>query len=382
MAKESGINLSINFEGLHHCNTTEPSGVEGSKLSDHFRKDSVKNIVLWGDKSRILQVLINLSSNALKFTSKGGDVSIVIRCLGYTGLSRKGSIESKPTFGPNSTQRMYSAGPEILEPPAELYSTLGQSHSVTEGSSPPPGARNLTFEFEVQDTGPGIPKSVQEKIFEPFFQGDMQLSKKYSGTGLGLSICSQLADLLHGTIALTSVEGRGSTFTMRIPLKHITCRADSTISSTFKQGINEKDPVSKYPDHISSTERFPFPVYQDDRQPTLAGQDGPLSSSNPVSSDKSLVVATERQIGRKLKILVAEDNKTNQMVILRMLRMENILNVEIAEGRWLCRLRKVITNYGLDGKKAINMVQASISSHSEYDLIFMDVQASRTSRTL
>jgi osomolarity two-component system, sensor histidine kinase SLN1 len=343
MAKDSGINLSIDFEWPHHCNTTEPSGVEGSKLYDPFGKDSVKDMVLWGDKNRILQVLINLSSNALKFTSRGGHVSIVIRCLGHADLSRKGSIASKPTSGQNSRQRMYSAGPETLESP-ELHSTLSQSHSVPQGSSPPPGARNLIFEFEVQDTGPGVPESVQEKIFEPFFQGDMQLSKKYSGTGLGLSICSQLAGLLHGTIALTSIKGRGSTFTMRIPLKHITCRADSTINSTFRRGINEKDRVSKYPDHISSTECFPSPVYKDDRQPTLAGQYGPLLSYNPVSSDKTLVVATERQGGRKLRILVAEDNKTNQMVVLRMLRMENILNVEIAEGRWLRRLCKVITN--------------------------------------
>jgi osomolarity two-component system sensor histidine kinase SLN1 len=342
MAKDRGINLRINFEGPHHCNTTKPSGVEGSKLCDPFSQDNVKDMILWGDKNRILQVLINLSSNALKFTPKGGDVSVVIRCLGHADLSRKGSIASKPTSGQNSRQRVYSASSETLES-HELYSALRRSHSVPQGSSAPPGARNLMFEFEVQDTGLGVPESVQEKIFEPFFQGDMQLSKKYSGTGLGLSICSQLADLLHGTIALTSIEGRGSTFTMRIPLKHITCGADSTINSTFGRGVGEKDRVSKYPDNISSTECFQSSVYKDDRQPTLEGQDGPLSSYL-VSSDKTLAVAIGKPGGRKLRILVAEDNKTNQMVVLRMLRMENILNVDIAEGRWLRRLCKVITN--------------------------------------
>lgn len=85
--------------------------------------------------------------------------------------------------------------------------------------SPPINARMLVFEFEVEDTGPGIPVSQQQKVFEPFVQGDLGLSKKYGGTGLGLSICSQLAKLMGGTISLASQEGVGSTFTMRIPLK-------------------------------------------------------------------------------------------------------------------------------------------------------------------
>ena len=87
-------------------------------------------------------------------------------------------------------------------------------------ASPPPiNARTLLFEFEVEDTGPGIPAAQQRKVFEPFVQGDLGLSKKYGGTGLGLSICSQLASLMRGTIFLKSEEGVGSTFTMRIPLK-------------------------------------------------------------------------------------------------------------------------------------------------------------------
>ena len=88
-------------------------------------------------------------------------------------------------------------------------------------ASPPPiNARTLLFEFEVEDTGPGIPISQQRKVFEPFVQGDLGLSKKFGGTGLGLSICSQLASLMRGTIWLKSEEGVGSTFIMRIPLKY------------------------------------------------------------------------------------------------------------------------------------------------------------------
>lgn len=75
------------------------------------------------------------------------------------------------------------------------------------------------FEFEVEDTGPGIPLAQQQQVFEPFVQGDLGLSKKYGGTGLGLSICSQLATLMKGFMSLHSVEGEGSTFKMQIPLR-------------------------------------------------------------------------------------------------------------------------------------------------------------------
>lgn len=95
------------------------------------------------------------------------------------------------------------------------------SNSLRERSeSPPPlNARTLLFEFEVSDTGPGIPSAQQQKVFEPFVQGDLGLSRKYGGTGLGLSICSQLAGLMRGSISLKSEVGVGSNFTMGIPLK-------------------------------------------------------------------------------------------------------------------------------------------------------------------
>lgn len=86
---------------------------------------------------------------------------------------------------------------------------------------PPPGAKAFIFEFEVEDTGPGIAEHMQQKVFEPFVQGDLGLSKKFGGTGLGLSICHQLASLMGGSISLKSTVGVGTTFTMQIPLKYV-----------------------------------------------------------------------------------------------------------------------------------------------------------------
>jgi osomolarity two-component system sensor histidine kinase SLN1 len=117
--------------------------------------------------------------------------------------------------GENSTQ-IASSSPDFINQD-RMYNQYGvreRSPSIS-----PTNTRALIFEFEVTDTGPGIPPAQQQKVFEPFVQGDLGLSRKYGGTGLGLSICSQLAQLMGGSITLKSEVGVGSTFTMRVPLK-------------------------------------------------------------------------------------------------------------------------------------------------------------------
>ena len=109
-----------------------------------------------GDPSRLRQVLLNLAGNALKFTSKG-EVAVRISVDQVTGA-------------------------------------------------------RVQLHFEVQDTGVGIPKDKQLRLFQPFEQADSSTTRRYGGTGLGLAISARIVQLMGGAIWIDSIPGRGSTF--------------------------------------------------------------------------------------------------------------------------------------------------------------------------
>ncbi|MDT0347291.1 HAMP domain-containing protein [Streptomyces litchfieldiae] len=132
------------------------------------------------DEQRLLQVLRNLLSNAVKFTDTGS-VELVIR----------------------------PAGPEV---PNEIREQMLESGSVLSADAP-------LIAFAVSDTGIGIAAGKMMVIFEAFKQADGTTSRKYGGTGLGLSISREIARLLGGEIHAASEPGRGSTFTLFLPLQ-------------------------------------------------------------------------------------------------------------------------------------------------------------------
>lgn len=322
------------------------------------------------------QVLMNFVSNSLKFTPANGSVTVRVRCTGLLehhqskpGSTRKSSLTSRKSKSSSKKKVRMSDGSLVLPDTGDNDKTRSNSphedaklsinvaggtaqiHKVVErqrSMSPAPiNTKDLIFEFEVEDTGPGIPPEQQKMIFEPFVQGDLGLSKKYGGTGLGLSICAQLAALMGGDISLDSQVGVGSKFTMRIPLRYVCERSASTASSTHRPQSNASslvgqtlhDTVHSTPlNHTGSTTSLgslrddapeesklaDVPRIVGFTQPYVAKETKKNDTSEAKLDEMKKVEDEAAQKGRKVRVLVAEDNKVNQEVVLRMLRLEDV----------------------------------------------------------
>lgn len=146
----------------------------------------------------------------------------------YRTRNDSGSNTSQVSRKPSNPGSNKPAGTALLINPMDPKATPRVQVRERSPTPPPANAKVLLFQIEVEDTGPGIPEHLQDRVFEPFVQGDLGLSKKYGGTGLGLSICSQLAGLMGGSIALSSTMGVGTTFQVSIPFK---CYINKRVSS-------------------------------------------------------------------------------------------------------------------------------------------------------
>lgn len=137
-----------------------------------------------GDSMRLKQILLNLLSNALKFTESGG-VSVVA---------------------------------------SRLQSTR---------------SNGVLLRFAVSDTGIGIPADTQEHLFQPFRQAEQSTARKYGGTGLGLAISKKLVHLMGGEIGIDSVPGRGSTFWFTVDLNRAEPPAQSAPQPNVKHSAQK-----------------------------------------------------------------------------------------------------------------------------------------------
>ncbi|MEZ5506832.1 MAG: 7TM diverse intracellular signaling domain-containing protein [Gammaproteobacteria bacterium] len=297
-----------------------------------------------GDPTRMRQIIMNLVGNAIKFTNSG---HIVVRA----GFQDRAS---------------------------ELV-------------------------ISVQDTGIGISREQQIKLFQSFSQADSSTTRKYGGTGLGLAICRSLVNLMGGEINLNSQPGVGSTFTLRIPTRIIS--RPQPVPALLHKTVRVVDPLPEFraaiadmltswgcvvasedaaesanlPDALLLSQYLPAREQERWLQrcncPRLllqlpgqgsSRQDGTLSE--PVTQEMLRTALLQQMVGvdrvtthkpslalfSHLRVLVAEDNAVNQMVI-----------------RGLLKKFAIVPDIAADGLEAIHYAQ---TSDSPYDLILMDCE--------
>ncbi len=227
---------------LRSCQRLMEPVARGQGLDLNLEIDPALPERIMVDKMRLRQIVLNLVGNALKFTSEG-------------------EVNLSAAVNPQSQR---------------------------------------TLAIKVEDTGIGIPEHRLESIFGKFTQADDTTAREYGGTGLGLPISAELAELMGGKLTARSTLGKGSTFTLFLPL-----------------------------------------------------EEGAAVVEMPVASDPE----EEARRGRKLTVLVAEDNPVNQELTMAM--------VERAGHE--CVLAR-------DGQEAVEMVLQAEKTHQPFDMVLMDMQ--------
>lgn len=149
--------------------------------------DRIQNNYLMGDALRLNQILLNLISNAYKFTPKGGKITVTV-----TELSK----QSKKAY----------------------------------------------YKFTIEDTGEGMTEEMLGRLFMPFEQEGADTAQKHGGSGLGLSIAKNLVELMGGSISCQSEKGKGTTFAVLIPfVLDVDAVAKSRISEETRQHLSPEE---------------------------------------------------------------------------------------------------------------------------------------------
>ncbi|PNS20434.1 Histidine protein kinase 1 [Sphaceloma murrayae] len=209
-----------------------------------------------GDPGRLRQILTNLLTNSIKFTSEGH-------------------------------VRM---GVQILKENSE----------------------KVTVKFLVEDTGIGIEEEVRKRLFQPFSQADSSTARRFGGTGLGLTISKNLVELMHGDISLQSTLGHGTQATFSIPF------SKAPFYSEDSPALDMGPIPDRLQSELSVSGMSDYATPSGGASPGPGSSRRPSSQSRSLGFDKSPDLGEEER--SKIHILVVEDNPINQQIALKTIR--------------------------------------------------------------
>ncbi|OOV33459.1 hybrid sensor histidine kinase/response regulator [Streptomyces avermitilis] len=266
------------------------------------------------DEQRLLQVLRNLLSNAVKFTDSGA-VELVIR----------------------------PAGADV---PVAIREQLLEAGSLRDADAG-------LIAFSVTDTGIGIAASKMRVIFEAFKQADGTTSRKYGGTGLGLSISREIARLLGGEIHAASEPGRGSTFTLYLPLhpSELPPQGYAQMAPTMEVGeLLASEPELSAPDietpaevkSYRDTQNGPAALFRRRRRAVTAAEERTALPGRPAQGQEQWVGAGQQEPAPQPrrgirfdgeKVLIVDDDIRNVFALTSVLEQHGLSVLYAENGR-------------------------------------------------
>ncbi|RHZ55480.1 hypothetical protein CDV55_104293 [Aspergillus turcosus] len=275
------------------------------------------------DLDRMSQVLINLVSNAIKFTAKsGGEMKVRV--------SMGASTTRPPSYPPNVV--FFNSDATALG--------LDRTRQPEWGEGP-----TAYIMVAVRDTGIGISDEAQKRLFERFNQATPRTESIYGGSGLGLNVSRRLCHLHGGEIGVSSKEGEGSTFGFFFAVRKTDASDSSSASQTAQMDQTCRNILSLGDEMTNGDHQMTSPAIPQDPEVTYIEEINPACQSDgrkdhtakiaeeATDSSESSAIETQPKEENSQRILLVEDNIINQRILSRKLQSRGFSVTEASNGR-------------------------------------------------